>query len=64
MFLGLYPVISDKFTCDTNPGTFSKSTNFYFGILTQNITSGRGEKRGDRGKKRKEKEKWVGEKGW
>ena len=28
--------------------------NFYFGILTQNITSGRGEKRGDRGKKRKE----------
>ena len=38
--------------------------NFYFGILTQNIISGRGEKRGDRGKKRKEKEKWVGEKGW
>ena len=25
-------------------------------LLTQNITSGRGEKRGDRGKKRKEKE--------
>lgn len=38
--------------------------NFYFGVLTQNITSGRGEKRGDRGKTRKEKEKWVGEKGW